>query len=141
MRSLAALALIGLVACTGSDGNGDPAEPATLTISYAWEGFEDMPEDNCASAWVDTLYVELEHAEGDYNLRQVACDNDPIEIPDLRAGAWMVEVRTVQYTDEAAASYGQSEILDIDLPGGEVTEVDMAIVCHEKDDYTCDRSE
>lgn len=137
---LAPLALAGLIACAGPSGDSGDDEPATVTLTYAWQGFENMAADDCGSAWVDTLYVELEHAEGDYNLRQVACDNDPIEIPTLRSGAWMIELRTVQYTDQATASYGQSELVDVNLPGGETTELDVAIVC-EENGHTCDRSE
>ncbi len=141
MRTMGlAMTLAALAACTGGDGDGDPVLPATLVIDYSWAGFDNLPEENCASAWVDTLYIELEHAEGDYNLRQVACDNDPVEIPDLRAGAWTIEVRTVQYTDEAASSYGQSDLFDIELPGGETTELDVPIECQDNG-HTCDRTD
>lgn len=141
MRILGIAMTLGVLsACT--KGNADTAseQPATLALSYVWTGFDNLPDETCGSAWVDTLYVEFEHVDGDYNLRQVACDNDPIDIPDLRSGVWTLELRTVQYVDQAAASFGQSEVVDIDLPGGEVTELEVGIVCQENG-HTCDRSE
>ncbi|MCP4806027.1 MAG: hypothetical protein GY884_11860 [Proteobacteria bacterium] len=132
--------LSALTACTAGGPVEEEDLPATLVVNYAWSGFENMPEETCAAAWADTLYVEMDHPDGDYNLRQAACDNLPIEIPGLSTGVWTVEVRTTQYADTAPASYGVSELVDVTLGSDSTVEIDVTLECVENS-YSCDRTE
>lgn len=140
MRRVAILGLGLLVACN----SGTPEEvedlPATLVIAYSWAGYDNLPEQTCAAAWADTVYVEMDHPDGAYNLRSAACDNTEIEIPALATGDWTLQVRTTQFLDTAPSSYGASDIIDVTLRSDEVLELDVELHCVENGN-TCDRAE
>ena len=140
MRRLWIGGLVALTACAGGGDTDADDLPATLAVTYSWSGFDNMVEDNCAGAWADTIYVEMEHPEGDYNLRQQGCDNSVIEIPELRTGDWIVLVRTTQFEDTAPASYGTTDVLDVTLGSDEYVEIEAVIECVENG-FSCDRAE
>jgi hypothetical protein len=139
MRRLCiALALAGLTACTTAPVDTGEAR-ATIRITVDWTDFTGRDPETCAAAWVDTLWVMLEHGEGDVLQRQFACDNAVLEVADLRAGAWILQVQNHQDVLTAPSWYAQSDVVDLLLDPKDEQDITVEVACIEHGG-SCDRT-
>ena len=121
-RSLPVLVVL-LVACNGPT---EPSLPSDLVLTYTWEGF-DQPPENCAGAWAETVWVELE-TELEYS--DIA-QPDAITIPDLQAGDWTVTLRTTEDIETSENGWNISEPVAFTVDGsGDDVSLSVPIVCY-----------
>ena len=139
MRKLSMVALLGgLVACTTAPVDTGE-KPATIRITVDWTDFTGRDPETCAAAWIDTLFVIVEHAEGDMLSRQFACDNSVLEVGQMRSGAWMLQVQNHMDVSTAPSWYAQSEVMDFTLAPGDELDLTVEVACHENGG-SCDRT-
>ncbi len=124
-RTLPGLLLL-LVACNGPT---EPSLPGDLILTYTWEGFDQIPE-NCAGAWAETVWVELE-TELEYSDIAQPCDNAAITIEALQAGDWTVTLRTNLDIEASENGWNTSEPVPFTIDGsGDTVELSVPIVCY-----------
>lgn len=126
----AAAVLLGtaLAACTTAPVDSASDQPASLQITYTFSGFTPEATD-CQLAWAESLWVEIEDARGGVSVLSQPCDNDPVLLEQLVAGASVVTVRTVVDGDAATGVWATSAPQQVDLLGAQVTELTVDIAC------------
>ena len=124
------LALV-LVLLVGCNGGPTPNDPGTLHVTPIWEGFDTYPA-SCAGAWAESIWVELESAEGDYSDQAFPCDNSEVITLELIAvGDWTVTLRTNDDPETSENGWNISEPTAFSMTSGGTVDLDVGIVCHD----------